>query len=377
MKTKFRKLIFSHLFAMVLLLPNLVQGQVADFSATRTNGATTDVFAFTDISTGGPTNWAWEFGDGSTANISAPAGHTVSHTYSSPGTYSVKLTITAPGGSNDKTIPVAVTSPPSGPTAAVLSASFIAVQNTTLLEVTFANTSSGPVTSWTWDFGDGVTNLTDRNPNHTYATAGTYTVRLIVRDPTGRTSFKTMPIMVPVQSAAGPANARKPIKTAADCWDNTVEYSGDLPGWRSSTFEGEWTVGLAAQAQALKYDFASKKAGFNSGLGAGVSFRFYQDVKVPTHGRKPISQIRTECRMSTWKTKEETWLPKATPLFSISPIVYATQLTSEDDLAVEPAIMLGFFDDIVNFGTGFNLTGKDGEVGNVFLLLSIGAGFNW
>jgi hypothetical protein len=39
--------------------------------------------------------------------------------------------------------------------------------------------------------------------------------------------------------------------------------------------------------------------------------------------------------------------------------------------------MLGFFDDIINIGTGFNLTGNNGEVGDVFLLMSLGAGFNW
>ena len=147
---------------------------------------------------------------------------------------------------------------------------------------------------------------------------------------------------------------------------------------RTKTFNGEWTVGLAVQAQALKYDFATKKAGVNSGLGAGASFRFYQDVDFPGRGDKvPISKIRAECRMSTWKTQQETWLPKATPLFSITPVIYATQLTGEDDLKVESAIMFGVFDDIINAGVGFNLTGKDGEVGDVFLLMSIGAGFNW
>lgn len=176
--------------------------------------------------------------------------------------------------------------------------------------------------------------------------------------------------------AGGPTNIRKEVKKIEDCINDGPGYSGDFPG--THKFGGEWTVGLAAQIQALKYDFATKKAGFNSGVGAGVSFRFYQDVDVPGQSKKvPISKIRTECRMSTWKSKEEAWLPNATPLFSVTPVIYASQLTSEQDLAVEPAIMLGFFDDIINVGTGFNLTGENGEVGDVFLLMSLGGGFNW
>ena len=47
--------------------------------------------------------------------------------------------------------------------------------------VTFndASTGSAGITSWSWDFGDGTTS-TLQNPTHTYATAGTYDVSLIV-----------------------------------------------------------------------------------------------------------------------------------------------------------------------------------------------------
>ena len=39
--------------------------------------------------------------------------------------------------------------------------------------------------------------------------------------------------------------------------------------------------------------------------------------------------------------------------------------------------MLGFFQDLINVGVGFNLSGQDGDVGDVFLLFSLGAGFNF
>jgi len=47
------------------------------------------------------------------------------------------------------------------------------------LEVNFTDTSTGVITSWDWDFGDGATS-TDQNPTHTYDNTGSYDVSLEV-----------------------------------------------------------------------------------------------------------------------------------------------------------------------------------------------------
>jgi len=52
------------------------------------------------------------------------------------------------------------------------------------LTVQFTDKSTGAITSWSWDFGDGETS-TDQNPSHTYANHGTYTVALTVENTTG------------------------------------------------------------------------------------------------------------------------------------------------------------------------------------------------
>jgi PKD repeat protein len=52
------------------------------------------------------------------------------------------------------------------------------------LEVKFTDSSTGPVTSWRWDFGDGSTSA-DRNPSHTFVRRGTYRVSLSVTGPGG------------------------------------------------------------------------------------------------------------------------------------------------------------------------------------------------
>ncbi len=44
-------------------------GIVADFSGTPTSGTVPLTVQFTDLSTGGPTMWSWDFGDGGTSMV--------------------------------------------------------------------------------------------------------------------------------------------------------------------------------------------------------------------------------------------------------------------------------------------------------------------
>ncbi|HJP90030.1 MAG TPA: PKD domain-containing protein [Candidatus Limnocylindrales bacterium] len=71
---------------------------VANFTASTTTPAVSAAVSFTDTSSGSPTTWAWTFGDGGTSTSQNPA-----HAYNTPGTYSVSLTVTGPGGTNSIT----------------------------------------------------------------------------------------------------------------------------------------------------------------------------------------------------------------------------------------------------------------------------------
>jgi PKD repeat protein len=70
----------------------------AGFSANVTAGNAPLTVQFTDASTGSPTAWSWNFGDGRTSIAQSP-----SHTYSTAGTYTVALTVTNAGGSDTET----------------------------------------------------------------------------------------------------------------------------------------------------------------------------------------------------------------------------------------------------------------------------------
>jgi PKD repeat protein len=61
----------------------------ADFSATPTTGPAPLVVNFTDLSTGTPTGWSWDFGDGGTSTDQNP-----SHVYMTVGSFDVSLTVT-------------------------------------------------------------------------------------------------------------------------------------------------------------------------------------------------------------------------------------------------------------------------------------------
>jgi xanthomonalisin len=66
------------------------------------------------------------------------------------------------------------------------------------LTATFTDASTdtgGTITSWSWTFGDG-TNSTTKNPVHTYAAAGVYTVTETVTDNLGKQAQKQAPVTV-------------------------------------------------------------------------------------------------------------------------------------------------------------------------------------
>jgi PGF-pre-PGF domain-containing protein len=151
--------------------PPGVIAPVAGFTGTPTSGTAPLAVQFTDQSTGSPTSWNWSFGDGNYSPLMSP-----SHTYPSAGVFTVSLNATNSAGSNLSTRSnyITVTSTIIPPTASFTGTP---VTGAAPLSVQFTDTSNGSPTSWNWSFGDG-SNSTARNPSHTYAVNGTYTVSL-------------------------------------------------------------------------------------------------------------------------------------------------------------------------------------------------------
>ncbi|MFI4978174.1 MAG: protease pro-enzyme activation domain-containing protein [Solirubrobacterales bacterium] len=77
-------------------------GPVANFSFTPASPVVGQTVLFTDESTGSPTSWSWNFGDGATSTVQNPT-----HNFGT-GTYQVSLTVSDSGGSSTKTEAVVV-----------------------------------------------------------------------------------------------------------------------------------------------------------------------------------------------------------------------------------------------------------------------------
>ncbi|MHC1706706.1 MAG: M6 family metalloprotease domain-containing protein [Bacteroidales bacterium] len=71
---------------------------LSNFTGTPTTICQGESVQFTDQSSGNPTSWMWNFGDGSFSTLQNP-----SHIYNTEGQFSVTLTVTKPGSSNTLT----------------------------------------------------------------------------------------------------------------------------------------------------------------------------------------------------------------------------------------------------------------------------------
>ncbi len=191
---------------------------------------------FEAIATNGVT-LAWDFGDGSYS-----IAKSTSHQYSSGGTYNVKLIIYGEEGS----------------TPAEVEKSVFVLQQPTAnfnfeiedLTVTFTSTTTG-ATTFAWDFGDGATS-TEKNPVHSYADYGDYTVSFIASGqvestPAMVTKLVSVQFNAPVFEPVTVENAdfELPGTTKQQNWDNVPGWSSDSQAVDSGVEGGgPWTAFL-------------------------------------------------------------------------------------------------------------------------------------
>jgi len=183
--------------------------------------------AFTNTTvTNGTTTYIWSFGNGVTSTLESPT-----HTYASPGSYTVVLTATNFAGSGAATGTVIIYSPPTPDFTAYPTEGFRP------LTVAFTDTTTttplgDPTLTYLWRFGDGeISDLP--NPTHTYTAAGVYTVTLTVSNAAGsdtvtRTRYITVnPVPVQADFAASPTSGLAPL-TVVFTNTSTGDYTASL-----------------------------------------------------------------------------------------------------------------------------------------------------
>ena len=155
---------------------------VADFNLPTGICAPAGQAVFTNkstISDASQLTYLWNFGDGgSSTEVNG------SHLYATAQAYTVSLKATSSNGCTSDTIKVL----PAGAFVSKPVADFIVSNNKpcegTLISFTDKSTTAGTMSVWEWDFGDG-TNSNIQNPTKTFATYGSKTVSLVVKDNSG------------------------------------------------------------------------------------------------------------------------------------------------------------------------------------------------
>jgi alpha-tubulin suppressor-like RCC1 family protein/PKD repeat protein len=144
---------------------------VAQFDANPITGYAPLTVQMIDQSQGDIATYKWNFGDNSDSGLPSPV-----HTYATPGSYSISLTVSGPGGVNT-----------------LFKKEFITVQRVPVqvdfqadqrlgvapLKVQFIETSEDYIINRRWNFGDGQTSHVI-NPSHTYEEPGNYSISLTV-----------------------------------------------------------------------------------------------------------------------------------------------------------------------------------------------------
>lgn len=153
---------------------------IANFTADIFNGCQPLSVSFTDLSTPAIQSWVWDFGDPLSTFNNTSNQQNPSHVFNQHGTFSVSLSVTTADGCKDsyiynnmitvypKPIPVFTATPNPGSTI-----------NST---INFYDQSMF-ASSWNWNFGESVSPLNTSNipsPMHTYMSAGSYVVTLVV-----------------------------------------------------------------------------------------------------------------------------------------------------------------------------------------------------
>jgi PKD repeat protein len=193
-------------------------------------GVTT--FFCTDTSTGA-TSWSWNFGDGGTSTLQNPT-----HLYNAPGTYTIQLT------ANGQSFASRVVSVSSGVASDF---SFTPSNPTTQTNITFNDRSSGNITSWLWNFGDG-TSSTQQNPVKRYTSGGNYPVTLTVSTSTGQQSINAHTVSVTTATpAAPPVSAAFAISPLTAAVRANVAFTDQSTG---SPTSWQWNFGDGATSNA-------------------------------------------------------------------------------------------------------------------------------
>lgn len=254
---------------------------VANFSASSTSGYAPLTVTFTDDSQNA-TSSLWYFGLTNTSKEKNPT-----YTFTSPGTYRVVLEVSNGRGWDATAQEITV----QGQQLVLPEAGFDA-DTSNGLDVQFADTSQN-ANGWSWDFGDG-TNSTEQSPEHTYSTAGNYTVMLTASNENG-TSLANKTINVEEvssssdesdsedSSGSGNSVGTATIVDSSDSSSSDSSSSGGSSGESSHSSGGSSGGGVGGSPEPQSNVAAKEISQTSITYGNPVNFNFPQNTTLVTN----------------------------------------------------------------------------------------------
>ncbi len=206
----------------------------ATFSADIVSGNAPLTVTFTAVTSGTVEGWLWTFGDGG----EALTGPIVQHTYQAPGVFDVSLTVSNTHGSYtvSKLDYITVTEPPIP--APEVDFTGTPRSGDAPLEVQFTSIITGEIANYAWAFGDGAI-ATTANPTHTYTSAGSFSVSLVVTGPGGTTQA-----VKPAYITLNPSPGAPTATFSANVVSGTVPFAVTFTAVTSGTVEvWRWSFG--------------------------------------------------------------------------------------------------------------------------------------
>lgn len=238
------------LFVSFFAIQPVMAQQNADFVASVVSDCESVSTTFTDMSTGTPVTWLWDFGNGYTSTKQKPAA-----TYLKTGNYTVTLKVTYADGSSKtatKTDYIHVRAKPT------VDFSVSANKGCVPFSPTFTDKSKpgdGTLKSYSWDFGDGgAAENAGSTISHDYTVPGIYSVVLTVTNSYGCTNFKVLDKaadVVPAINADFSVSEKVLCKAPVDVafantssGPGTLSYKWDFDDGGSSTLQnpGKHTI---------------------------------------------------------------------------------------------------------------------------------------
>lgn len=266
------KIVFIFCYCIVSSNTN-AQSLSADFAADILSGCSPLVVNFSDSSSGGVSSRTWNFGNGNTA---IGNNTQVTATYTTPGLYTVSLTVSdgIQTETETKTHYIEVFANPTP--------SFIVNQPTSgcqpfTVNITNTSTSTSPIVSSVWNMGSGAAPIHASIPNYTYNLPGNFGVTLMLEDSNGCSASHSIQNAVTVFPkpivdfiSPQPSSCVPPLST---------QFFSNVSG--GTTFTYNWNLGVGTSF------LQNPTANYNSAGAHSVSLTVINNHNCTTQVVKP------------------------------------------------------------------------------------------